>query len=433
MSLRFGIAAGDITPDPGLPMGGYAARVEVATDALDPLHCQAVVVSDDTAIVAVVALDLVYVNADWSAPLRESIGRRLDCPAANVLVAATHTHAGPAVFRSALVDSERMRAYEQDVADIVLHTVDRARNALQPAQLAFGQARQPSVAASRHAVTEDIDDRVRVLVARGTAGSPIGVIAAYGCHPTVLAATNRRYSRDLFGAAVDAAERRLGSPVALFNGAAADVSTRFTRRGQDPSEVDRLGHALGEAIVEAVSRAVPVESSPIRARVDLHAVTLRSLPDVEAAQNLVAAAAARLQEARTHNRTPGEVRHAEAGMEGALAQLFIAMRGPHVALGQRADAGQPGHGVQHCAVLQLLEVAGCDVLGVPGELFSSVGGQVCAARPRPTLLIGYANDYLGYLVPPRAAAGGEYEALLAVVDSTSAATLADRLASMRME
>ncbi len=433
MSLRLGIAAGDITPAPGLPMGGYAARVDVATDVLDPLHCRAVVVSNDSATAALVALDLVYVNAGWSAPLREAIGRRLDCPAANVLVAATHTHAGPAVFRSALVDCEPVRAYEQDIADIVLHTVKRARDALQPAQLAFGQARQPDVAASRHAVTADIDDRVRVLVALGTSGAPIGVMAAFGCHPTVLAATNRRYSRDLFGAAVDAAAERLHAPVALFNGAAADVSTRFTRRTQDACEVHRLGRALGDAIVEAVSQAVPVHSSPIRARVDQPTVTLRALPGVEEAQNLVAAAAARLREAKTHDQTPGEMRRAEAGMEGALAQLFMAMRGPHVALGQGADASQPGHGAQYCAELQLIEIAGCDVLGVPGELFSSVGRQVCGARTRPTLLIGYANDYLGYFVPPHAAASGEYEALLAVVDPTSAATLADQLATMRIE
>jgi len=428
MSLRFGIATGDITPPSGLPMGGYAARVDVATGCRDALRCRAVAVSDETVTVVMVVLDLVYVTAAWSAPLRAAIARRLGCEATHVLVAATHTHAGPAVFRSALIDSERLRAYEQEIADIVLQTVDRARDALRPAQLAVGHARPSSVAASRHEMTQDIDDKVRVLVARGASGLPVGVIAAFGCHPTVLAATNHHYSRDLFGAAVDAAEERLGAPVALFNGAAGDVSTRFTRRAQDSSEVERLGRALADAIVEAVSQAVPVHGTPIRARVDLHAVTLRSLPSVEAAQDLVAAASARLREGRTRGRAPGETRRTEAELEGALAQLFMVMRGPQVALGRDSDSADP-----ECAVLQLLEIAGCDVLGVPGELFSAVGRRVCVQRSRPTILVGYANDYLGYFVPPGPAATGAYEALLAVVDPTSAATLADRLVSMRAE
>ena len=428
MSLRFSIATGDITPPAGLPMGGYAARVDVATGAIDPLRCCAAVVSDASATVALVVLDLVYVRADWSAPLRESIGQRLGCAADNVMVAATHTHAGPAVFHSALVDCERLRAYERDVAGITLKTVERARDCLQSVQLAVGHACQSGVAASRHEATQPIDDHVRVLVARAPSGQPVGVMAAFGCHPTVLAATNLQYSRDLFGAAVNAAEARLGAPVALFNGAAADVSTRFTRRTQHPPEVARLGCALGDAIVQAVSRAVPLPDAPIRARVELHPVTPRPLPTVEVAQGLVAEASARLQEARSRGETPGDTRRREAALEGALAQLFMALRGPQVVLGRRPETGQ-----RDGALVQLLEITGCDVLGVPGELFSSVGGQVCGARTRPTILVGYANDYLGYFVPPPVAASGVYEALLAVVDPSSAATLAERLAGMRIE
>jgi hypothetical protein len=420
MTLRFGIAVRDITPATGLPMGGYAARAGVAQGTLDPLFCRAAVLSDGVASVALVALDLVYVAAGWAGPLRDEIARRLGTRAENILVAATHTHAGPAVFHSSLTDSQDLRAYERQLADTALRAVDDACTAAQPAQLAWGEARCAGVAASRRDAAADIDDRVRVLVVGAPTGKCQAVVAVFGCHPTVLPPANLCYSRDLFGAAVDVGEALVGAPVVLFNGAAADVSTRFTRRGQTVPEVTRLGRALGESIAAAVSAAVAVAGEPLGAYVDAVPVATRPLPSVETAQRMVAEAAA-LADAAQHRRAEaGDVRRAAAQLEGALAQLFLAAHGPELLFRRQPDS----------ATIQLLRIGDCDLLGAPGELFSRVGRQICSARARPTLLVGYANDYLGYIVPPAAAAAGGYEALTAVIEPASADELAERLVAI---
>ena len=66
------------------------------------------------------------------------------------------------------------------------------------------------------------------------------------------------------------------APVVLFvNGAAGDVSTRFTRRAQDAGEVSRIGAALATAAVQALHNASPLTGTDsIRAgdRSDCHAV-----------------------------------------------------------------------------------------------------------------------------------------------------------------
>jgi hypothetical protein len=252
-------------------------------------------------------------------------------------------------------------------------------------------------------------------VSRDSAGRPAGVIASFGCHPTVLPPENLAYSRDLFGAAVDIAEAAIAAPVLLFNGAAADVSTRFTRREQTYKEVERLGRVLAEAILAAVGDARPIDGAPVAGRVIEIAIEPRPVPSVDAAQTRLIAAAAALEKARGCV-SDAELRRLTAHVEGAAAQLYFSQSGGIEALLGAAPAR---------ATLQLLQIGGCDILGVPGELFSEVGSGICARRPRPALLMGYANDYVGYLVPP--AHPGGYETLISLVTDSSAAEIAEAL------
>lgn len=412
MSLCCGAAVRDITPPLGLPMGGYAARAGVAAGVRDPLLCRVLVLGAGESTAAFVLLDLVYVSRPWTDKVRAAVAARLDCAPAQVLVAATHTHAGPAVFRSVLTDDARVAAYEDAVADMVVATVEAAQHTASPATLAYGSATAPAVAANRRSADGPFDATVRALVFRHTNAAPLAVVATFGCHPTVLPPANLRYSADLFGAASAVAATALGAPVLLFNGAAADVSTRFTRRSQDDVEVERLGTILGEAIVAAVRSATPIAGAA-PAGIDRRvAIELVRAPAVEEARATAAAAAARAEACRAGSLAVRRVAAAE--MEGAAAQLFFALHGGiEGVLGRRPET----------AVVQRLRLGGIDIIAVPGEVFAAAGHAVSATATRPTLLVGYANDYLGYLVSPDVAAAGGYEALVAFLTPTSAAAI----------
>jgi hypothetical protein len=382
------------------------------------LSCRAAVVDDGETRVALVALDLVCVAGSWARSVRERIAGQLHCQPAGILLAATHTHSGPAVFRSDLVDSESVREYEKDLGELVLNSTARAASALKPAAVSFGETEVTGVGANRREEGGAIDSRVRAIVFRSAAGAVMGVIATYGCHPTVLSAANLLYSRDLFGAGVDVAGGVLGAPVVLFNGAAGDVSTRFTRRAQNTDEVARLGTILGRSITRAAGTSVPVPEGALRARIELLPITLREFPTEEAGQVEVTRAAAEVQRLQETGAGPAQKRLAAVRLEGAMAQLFLASHGG-------AD-GFLGHRPAQ-AVLQFLAVGGCEVAAAPGEVFSLAGAEVCARRPRPTLLVSYANDYLGYLVPSGEAARGGYESLISLIDPVSVQKIADRL------
>jgi hypothetical protein len=246
----------------------------------------------------------------------------------------------------------------------------------------------------------------------------------------VLGANNLLYSRDLFGAAVDRAEARLGASVVLFNGAGADVSTRFTRRAQSQDEVARLGTALGDAIAAAAAQARPVAApaaagglagATLAARSRHVAIRLRSLEAEPAAAARVQEVAAAVERGRAEGLSPAALRLRLSRLEGAMARLWLARGG-----GWEALLGR----LPQQAEVQEIRGGEFRLLAAPGEMFSASGRRLCGATAGGALVVGYANDYLGYLVPPECAGGGDYEALMAALEPDSAAAVERALAEM---
>ena len=56
------------------------------------------------------------------------------------------------------------------------------------------------------------------------------------------------------------------------------------------------------------------------------------------------------------------------------------------------------------------ELGQLTLIGFPGELFSSLGGELTRSKT-PALLLGYTNGYLGYFPDRHAYDTGTYEAL----------------------
>ena len=110
--------------------------------------------------------------------------------------------------------------------------------------------RRPPSSRQESEVSDDSDDSFLGVVKFNEV-----TLFNFACHPTVLGHGNRLISADLFGAAQKSAESATGAPCAFVQGAAGDLSTRFTRRKQSFAEVDRLGTLLAEAGVAVAAEA----------------------------------------------------------------------------------------------------------------------------------------------------------------------------------
>src|SRR5262245_55079226 len=95
--LQAGLATIDITPPVGWRMSGYFYE-RFSTGEHDALQAKALVFRQGDERAALVFCDLIGMPAIISGPVRAEASRKTGIPAANILIAATHTHTGPLYF-----------------------------------------------------------------------------------------------------------------------------------------------------------------------------------------------------------------------------------------------------------------------------------------------------------------------------------------------
>jgi neutral ceramidase len=257
-NLSGAVAVGDITPQPGVSMGGYWARPSVAKAVNDRLHARAAVWSDGLNRAALVVLDLIALHTDRVEVLRHRITESSGIPPEAILICCTHTHSGPLTYPyrgMGTIDAEYMAALE----DRVVESVQSACARLEAVTLSY--ARVPfHLGRNRRDVTGEnpkapLVSHLHVIRMEGASG-PIASIFSHPCHPVVLGADNCAISADFPGAAVRYVEHQSGIPAIFVNGACGDVNPRITNGTFDDAR--KFGALLGQAVEAGLATSVPV-------------------------------------------------------------------------------------------------------------------------------------------------------------------------------
>src|SRR5207244_2717982 len=93
--LHAGVARVVITPPVGIRMCGYTVQEGVSRGIERELTATALVLSGGPAKVAILAVDILFIQAPHAERIRERIGQRLRIPSDHVLINTSHTHLGP--------------------------------------------------------------------------------------------------------------------------------------------------------------------------------------------------------------------------------------------------------------------------------------------------------------------------------------------------
>ncbi|WP_433511860.1 hypothetical protein ACQP2T_50095 [Nonomuraea sp. CA-143628] len=414
--MRVGYGRVEFAVPDGTPMGGYLDRPGPSTGRLDPLEVSAVTWFDGERRFALATADVICVNEDLARRARQLVGCEL-------WLAASHTHAGPETgcvpgggptpepWLDRIAEATRAAvgqaiAGERPCAGTAHHGelrgvgADRSRpsaEAVVPLDLIAVRADGPAAQAGG-----------RVNRASGLAG----VLVVLPVHPTVLPAANRLTSADLVGSVRRSLRERLGEDVwvVVATGAAGDISTRHTRRGQDPAELDRLGGVVADRCIEllagptAQSNAEPIAApttpgwsadsriSSAERRLTLQPASVAADPAALTAGYEAALAAG----------DPVATRLARSRLEGVRARTA-----PLAPIGVTVHATRLG---------------GLAMVGLPGEPFLAVAENL---RAPEGVVLGYVNGYPGYLPTIDAYQRTEYEVLASPVAPGSAELLAE--------
>ncbi|MCZ7647592.1 MAG: hypothetical protein M5U26_20430 [Planctomycetota bacterium] len=270
---RIGVARREITAPVGIHARNWGAAKHDACEGVHrPLFVTALVLQADGGgePLALLALDLIH-GGDLDNPLVTAARGALGLNASRVMLAFSHTHAGPRWEPSGedVPGAELVPAYGRWLAEQVAEAAREARANLQPATLEFHYGRcglatnrdLPDPAAARlltgfHPAGE-ADDTLLVGRASGDDGRVLATLVNYACHPTTFAWQNRLLSPDWVGAMREVVEGATGgAPCVFLQGASGELAPREQYTG-DPEIVDRNGRQVGHAAAAALEDMLP--------------------------------------------------------------------------------------------------------------------------------------------------------------------------------
>ena len=208
-------------------------------------------------------------------------------------------------------------------------------------------------------------------------------------------------------------EELLGGDMAIFlNGAAGDISTRFTRQESSFTECVRMGEIAAKHIQTVIQDQPFATPQPLRG---IHTtITLAPRPIVS-----VDVAEAELQE-RTANWEAAKESGADAT---SLRMLKTYVEGAWV----NAEFAKSMAGIQQLHLpITLFSFAGLEFATIPGELFSTL-------QPEGLSIIAYANGYFRYVCPEEAYVANHYEAMAAIVARGSGEQLLQEIQQLRRQ
>ncbi|MBI4551224.1 MAG: neutral/alkaline non-lysosomal ceramidase N-terminal domain-containing protein [Candidatus Latescibacteria bacterium] len=394
-SFLAGTARVDITPPAGLDMTGFIARLGPATGTHDPLWARAFVVEQDGTALALVAADILGFDRHSTAAIRRIVHRRVGRPI-DVMLAATHTHSGPATLflrHCGTVDAAWMKALHARVADAVCTAYSR----LTGARVSIGSG-EATIGINRRVAGGPTDPSVAVLRVETTDGRPLGAVVNYACHPVVLGSDSRLWSADFPAAANAALEQRYGAGydgfLSLFiNGAAGDINPRE----RDTFEVaDRLGTELADAATGAWDRATAVEVTALRGASRTVTLPLSPPPSLDEAHDLLSEYGDKYETLKQEGGSEVAIKVAGA-MASWAAELYKRLRDGTVPSSIDAE-------------FQAFGLGPVRFIAVPGELFSAIGLAIKqACQGLNVFVVGYGNEDIGYLPTRQAFQQGGYE------------------------
>jgi neutral ceramidase len=410
MGFRAGFGSLPITPPVPGPMGGYVARDGPSEGVHDDLWARAIVLESDGVKAGLVFADILAAPRTLVQEVRREAAPLLGIREGHLIVAATHTHSGPAIPPFL---PEADPSYLSWLAATMAKALAAAGETLSEARIAWGEAAAEGVGGNRRDPELPADATVRGLVVWGEDGSLQGILLNHACHPTVLGPPNRLISADFPGAALEALKESLGDRVwaAYAQGAAGDVSCRFTRRAQSFDEVRRLGTLVAEAgrLVFARAEAAGGDSLTVGSR--SLTLPIRSFHPREETETLLQKARVRVDDLGRSETQPGQVRLAESLVEGYAAELQLAERRAHL---------------ESQAEVTAICIGDVALVAVPGELFTSVGRAIRDRSPFDrTMVVGYADGHVGYVPDRQAYAAGGYEALVTWLEPSAAELLVE--------
>ena len=401
-TISVGVARADITPPVGCKSVGFAGRAPLSR-LHDPLVATALVFADGDRMAALIGCDLLGLNAETVAEVRQEIHRQVGISPDAVTVACTHTHYGPDAYRDR--SDPRVTAYRANLIHILAGLVREAASARRPALLGVGWG-ESTIGVNRREKLPDgrvilgqnpkgpIDRAVGVLRIDALAGDPIACVVNFQTHPVSQTGGVDHISADYPGKMREVVEALTGATCLFTQGACGNINAAIMK--PDYESARTLGTRLGCEVVgtwETIAPQATSGLSAISSPIQLPRIRYGSKDQVS---TLIASLRDEISRLQAEGTSAGRIYWAEHRLERALEAL------------ESWESGVLPEPVT--SEIQACRIGAFAFVTAPGEIFNQIGVAVKDSSPfEDTFFVGYANDSIGYVPIPEAYADGGYE------------------------
>ncbi|HXV28037.1 MAG TPA: neutral/alkaline non-lysosomal ceramidase N-terminal domain-containing protein, partial [bacterium] len=355
--ILLGIGKTEITPPLGSPLAGYGKRHGKPSQGVhDPLYARALSLTKNGQTIVFISIDLVLIDDHLRAHIVEKL-KPYGLEDKQVLLSATHTHSGTGAIGGRFWEKFIMGKFRRTVFEYVTQRIAEAviqsLNPQTPVTAEYGETDIGELIENRMDRKLNYPGLLRILRFKNAQGEIKGNLVFMAAHPIILPAANFLFSADFPGVMTREIENQFPESVGLFiNGAAADLRPRIPGEGEDRFErMETYGRALVEKISQIgfVSLSLEGPWMTVLKKVPLPKVKIR---------------------------------------QGWF-------RVPSL-LGNRIFPRQ--------TLFQGFRLGNLIFLAFPGEVASETGYEIenrAAFYGLTPFFIGYANDFIGYVIPRR--------------------------------
>lgn len=283
-TLVAGASRADITPPPGMPMGGYAMWANYGNGFRTRLYARALYLKPPSGrAVAIVQCDFLTGSSLLNQRVAELIARETDVGLDGLLIAGTHTHSGPGnYFETNFYNDNASNAagfdpdYFNYLSGQIAKSVIRAFKEKRPAKIATAKTQIWNMTRNRsiesHLANNNISSktppdiyeavnptlyliRVDGLDSDGQY-RPLAALSSFSIHGTAVPAENELYNGDIFAyiereveSGIKTKYQTSWEPIhAAFNNTHADNSPNYSTQGF--IEARRIGTSIGQQTME---------------------------------------------------------------------------------------------------------------------------------------------------------------------------------------
>lgn len=354
--LRVGAAEVEITP-PAAALGPLVEKDGFRVH--DALKARCVVLERGKLRVAIVGADLFGLSQSEVRPIKAAL---VEHGIDHLIVASSHNHAAPdTIGIYGFYPTDYVALVQKRIREGVLAALESAKPvktwraasdelSLAGARVAglFRNARNPGI----------VDPQIAVLQALDDADKVIATIVHFACHVEGLEKGAVEPSADFPGYMCDAISKRVGGVTVFLNGALGGMVS-----GDTAARTHAEARKAGERLAGEVDRILGFAVSPAKMRFAV------------------------------------ERRRVEIPLTNARFRLFMEASGRRTLNRGRI-----------VSEMFLLRIGEAEIVTIPGELLPELGFEILEEMSGyPRMIVGLANDELGYFLPAYDFNEGQYE------------------------